>query len=271
MSNTPAFQYYPADFLSDPEVMFWDAEAVGCYWLMISYLWINGGKAELNYELIASLFRVNRKLKAEKLWKKIEKKFVLEDGYITHKRIFKEMQKQQQSRLRRQEAGKKGAKSRWGNDGNANGNASTKPMAKNSPSSSSSTSTSVNTTTTTMLEQIFKLWNSFAKKKSSNAETATVMQITRTLTTASIGVSFEMFMQALENYKAACQHPHSQAQHCNLYKFALSRYEKFLPGAFDIDNYDKSKFGSKNNGKSNKNKRPNLSEQFDSKELISTT
>lgn len=140
--STPAFQYYPADLISDPKVMFWDMEAVGCYWQLITYLWLNGGKFEFNLENLAVLFRVKRKLKAEKLWLKISNKFVLEDGIVTHKRVMKEMQKQSESRVRRIEAGKKGADIRWRNDSNANGNAIGLPMAKNSPSTSNSNSTS---------------------------------------------------------------------------------------------------------------------------------
>lgn len=141
--NSPAFQYYPADLLSDPEVMFWDMEAIGCYWQLITYLWLNGGKFEFNLENLCKLFRVNRKKTAEKLWKKIEKKFVFQNGIVTHKRVIKEMQKQTESRLKRQEAGKKGAESRWGNDSNANSNAIEKNMAKHGSSTSTSTSTSV--------------------------------------------------------------------------------------------------------------------------------
>jgi uncharacterized protein YdaU (DUF1376 family) len=140
MANTPAFQYYPADLLSDPEVMFWDMESVGCYWQMITFLWLNGGKFEYNVGNLCKLFRKNHKKTAEKLWKKIEKKFSVENGIVTHKRVLKEMQKQEESRLRRSAAGRVGAKNKW----NPDGNAIPKDMAKNGSSTSSSTSTSVN-------------------------------------------------------------------------------------------------------------------------------
>ncbi len=144
MANTPAFQYYPADLLSDPEVMFWNMEAVGCYWQMITYLWLNGGKFEYNLENLCKLFRVNHKKTARKLWEKISKKFIIENGQITHKRILKEMQKQAASRLRRSEAGKKGMDSRWKSDNNVNNNVIKKTITNDNPSSSTSTSTSVN-------------------------------------------------------------------------------------------------------------------------------
>lgn len=142
--NSPAFQYYPADLISDPKVMFWDMERVGCYWQMVTYLWLNGGKAELNSVDFCILFRVKRKLRAQKLWDNIKHKFDIQDGIITHKRVAKEMQKQQESRVRRQKAGRKGAEKRWQSQENANGKAIKKDMAKNGPSSSTSTSTSVN-------------------------------------------------------------------------------------------------------------------------------
>ena len=139
MANTPAFQYYPADLMSDPEVMFWDMEAMGCYWQMITYLWLNGGKFEYNIENLCKLFRKNHKKTAEKYWKKIEKKFELKDGVVTHKRVLKEMQKQAESRLRRQEAGRRGGLQKAENCSNATENT----VAKLSPSSLPSSSTSV--------------------------------------------------------------------------------------------------------------------------------
>lgn len=138
--NTPAFQYYPADLISDPEVMFWDMEAVGAYWQMITYLWLNGGEFEFKPDNLKVLFRVNRKLSASKLWEKIKNKFVLSDGIVTHKRVSAEINKQRSSRLKRSAAGQKGAETRWNTDGNANGNAIKKTMAKNSSSSSTSSS-----------------------------------------------------------------------------------------------------------------------------------
>lgn len=134
MSNPPAFQYYPADLLSDPEVMFWDMLAIGCYWQMITFLWLNDGQFEYNIDNLRKLFRVNQRKIAKKYWKTIESKFILENGIVTHKRILKEMQKQAESRLKRQEAGRIGAEKRWNPDSNATADAISKPMAKNSSS-----------------------------------------------------------------------------------------------------------------------------------------
>ena len=134
--NTPAFQYYPADLISDPDVMFWDMELLGCYWQMITYLWLNGGKFEFNVDKMRVLFSFKRNLRAVKSWNKIKEKFVLKDGYVSHKRVTEEIKKQSESRLKRKAAGVKGAGVRWKGDSNANGNAIPEPMPENGSSSS---------------------------------------------------------------------------------------------------------------------------------------
>jgi uncharacterized protein YdaU (DUF1376 family) len=142
--NAPAFQYYPSDLLSDPEVMFWDMEQIGCYWQMITFLWLNGGKFVFNEENMRRLFRVNKKITAVKLWNKIKNKFVLKDGIVTHKRVLKEMQKQEAARVKRSNAGKKGMESRWGKDNKVNNNVNGLLITKNNSSTSTSTSSSNN-------------------------------------------------------------------------------------------------------------------------------
>ncbi len=138
MGNTPAFQYYPADLIADPELLTWDMETIGCYWMMISYLWINSGKIEKNPENLCKIFRKNHKKIAEKFWKNIEKKFELKEGFITHKRVTKEMQRQADNKLRRQNAGQKGGLAKAQNRSNAK----TPTVAKRSPSSSTTPSPS---------------------------------------------------------------------------------------------------------------------------------
>ena len=38
--DSPAFQFYPRDFLSDAKVAAMTNEQVGCYWKLICYCWI---------------------------------------------------------------------------------------------------------------------------------------------------------------------------------------------------------------------------------------
>ena len=148
MANSPAFQYYPADLISDPEVMFWDMEMLGAYWQMITFLWLNDGKFEFTLEKIRKIFRKKTEKTAKRLWKKIEKKFLVEDGIVTHRRVTKEMQRQAEYKLKRSKAGKKGMESRWHDDNKCYDFVITNGITKNnSSSSSSSSSSSINNNT----------------------------------------------------------------------------------------------------------------------------
>lgn len=149
MSNTPAFQYYPADMATDTEVMFWSMEQMGCYHAMIDYLWLNSGKIDGNSSdfpaKLCRIFRVSHRKKAQKLWENISKKFQKTNGIITHRRITKEMQRQADTRLTRQKAGKKGMENRWHGDNPAITEPITKPITKNNPSTPTSFSSSTTT------------------------------------------------------------------------------------------------------------------------------
>jgi uncharacterized protein YdaU (DUF1376 family) len=272
--NSPAFQYYPADLLSDPEVMLWDMESVGCYWQMISYLWINGGKVEVNSDFFCKLFRVNRKKTAEKLWNKIKGKFVIDNGIAMHKRVLKEMQRQEESRLRRQEAGKKGAKSRWHSHENENGNAKVLPLAKNGYSSSTSTSlsntidNSINPSqnskmampslTTEQFEfshnqdkyiqELIKTWNKASKKKVTESDIESLAsEITRILN----HLRFGEIIEAVKNYGDARKIKNTMAGDFKCATFLRDflnpeKTGKYRSAYFDIDNYDPEKWKTNN-------------------------
>jgi len=137
MKNAPSFQFYPADLISDPDLLDWDMEMIGLYWWIICYLWVNGGLIESKPSIIQSLTRRKRIDKAMLIWNKIKFKFTIKDGYISHKRVTKEMQKQEAYRLKKINAGKVGADKRWHNQDSANDS----PIANDSSSSPTSSST----------------------------------------------------------------------------------------------------------------------------------
>ncbi len=140
--NGPAFQYYPADLLNDVDVMFWSADEVGCYWLLISHMWINNGSFPENFSKLSKIFRKKSLKTTKNIWQTIRKKFQVfeKDGenFIRHKRVDKMMEVQAKKRLERSESGKKGADKRW----HSHSLAITPAIAKNSSSSSSSSSSS---------------------------------------------------------------------------------------------------------------------------------
>ena len=147
MKNTPAFQFYPNDILADPDMILWNMQALGAYWKLICYLWVSGGRCEFDIKVMTKLFNVRDPKRADKMWQRVREKFTVADGVITHEGLLKQMQVQVESRLRRQQAGIKGAQSRWGDDSNA----IDLPMAKNGSSSSTSTSTPTATSTSSSI------------------------------------------------------------------------------------------------------------------------
>lgn len=113
MSKSPAFQYYPLDFLGDRNTLVMSAEEIGAYWLLISSCWIEGDLPN-DIEDLAGIARmpVDR---FQKSWeKRISRCFVqLENGQWVHPRLEEERAKQEEWAQRNSENGKKGAEKRW--------------------------------------------------------------------------------------------------------------------------------------------------------------
>ncbi len=146
MSNkSPAFQFYPADFLSGSKVILMSNEAVGCYIKLICHGWLEGAiPSDIN--AIARLCFCHSE-KMATLWEEIKPCYTTHPKDATkliHPRLEKERKKQGENKKKLTSAGKRGAKARWQSHTDRKETA----LAKNgsSTSSSSSTSTSVKKT-----------------------------------------------------------------------------------------------------------------------------
>ncbi len=138
-NKSPAFQFYPADFLSDSKVILMSNEAVGCYIKLICHGWLEGSIPS-DTEGIAKLCFCHSE-KMATLWEEIKPCYIThpkDPTKLIHPRLEKERKKQDKNRKDRVSAGKKGAKVRWEPDSKAKD----LPLAKNSSSSSTSTSSS---------------------------------------------------------------------------------------------------------------------------------
>lgn len=146
--KSPAFQFYAADFIADENVVVMSNEEVGCYIKLMCYCWREGS-------IPSDLTKMGRMcgvdgLAMAQLWPAIQNCFssaTNETGRLVHPRLEEERKKQNEFRAERSEAGKHGAKSRWGNKKHLkakpsknNGSATVLPMAKDGSSSSSSSS-----------------------------------------------------------------------------------------------------------------------------------
>jgi len=60
LNPSPAFQYYPKDFLSSRKVTVMSAEQVGAYWLICSHAWLSTPPGTLpdDDQLLARLARL---------------------------------------------------------------------------------------------------------------------------------------------------------------------------------------------------------------------
>lgn len=131
-SKSPAFQFYPKDWLSDPDVASWGLAERGAFITLLCYIWENDGiKNDENY--IKRLLGNPRNF--PKLYSKVKNKFYFDGEMIHHPRLMKEREKQRQNKVSRQKNGKLGAEIRWQNH--------SKAIAKNSTASSSSTATAI--------------------------------------------------------------------------------------------------------------------------------
>ena len=143
--RSPAFQFYPAEFLADANVVMMSNRELGCYIKLMCFCW-REGSIPSDVSKLAKLCGEDGSAMAD-LWIAIGSCFdsaINDPSKLVHHRLEKERQKQEEHRKERAESGLKGAKSRWNNhlkkDSSANGSAIEQPMANDGSSSSSSSS-----------------------------------------------------------------------------------------------------------------------------------
>ncbi len=136
--KSPAFQFYPSDFLSDENVVLMSNAEVGCYIKLLCFCW-KQGSIPADVPRIAKLCNEPPE-KMAGMWSSIEPCFRNgQPNRLIHPRLDVERKKQQRFSKERSESGKRGAEKRWKNN-QKDGSAIKQPLAKNGFSSSSSTS-----------------------------------------------------------------------------------------------------------------------------------
>ncbi len=148
MNKSPAFQWYPKDYLTDVNVEMMTLTEEGAYRRLMDYEWLSESLPN-DHEKLARLCRVSLE-QFEEMWPAIAPCFKITPEKITHSRLAKERRKQKSFKKTKSDAGKRGAKARWGKD--KNGSAINSPMAKDSspsPSPSPSPSSTANNRDTT--------------------------------------------------------------------------------------------------------------------------
>ena len=109
----PCFPFFPADLLSDSNVILMSLEELGAYILLMSTCWIEGSLPS-DIKSLASLARMPEK-RFQSSWKnRLSVCFVLDQkkNVFRHPRLTQELQKQRAFRKQKSEAGKASARKR---------------------------------------------------------------------------------------------------------------------------------------------------------------
>jgi uncharacterized protein YdaU (DUF1376 family) len=130
--KSPAFQFYPKDFLCDEHVRLMSLAERGVYITLLCVCWLEGSLPN-DLKKLAVISGCHGSL-LSRIWNvNLKFTFYLDEatGRLRHKRLDLERQKQESFSQIKARAGKAGAEARW------NGTAIVLPMANDSSSSSS--------------------------------------------------------------------------------------------------------------------------------------
>jgi len=87
--NTPAFQFYPSDFMGG--VAFLNEEETGAYIKLLCCLWIQGNCVPDNLDKLSRASSIPLPV-LERVWPSIQDKFVIQSGNVTHARFARMME-----------------------------------------------------------------------------------------------------------------------------------------------------------------------------------
>ncbi len=134
--KSPAFQFYPSDFLADAKQVSMSTSAVGCYWRLICHCWIEGSLPDDDHVL--RMLSAYRGRLWNTIWPQLVVCFERRDGRLIHPRLERDRLKQAENRAKRQRAGRKGGLEKASKRLALLQQSPSKPIVKSSSSSSSS-------------------------------------------------------------------------------------------------------------------------------------
>lgn len=96
---------------------------------------------------------------------------------------------------------------------------------------------------TDIVKELIGEWNKFAKNKAKESECFALERELSTVFGQMPELGKDEILSAVKNYKKALSIPNTQAHpHTLLQWLRRGHYKNYLPGYFNIDNYDKTKF-----------------------------
>ena len=112
--QAPAFQFYANDWISDPSRMAMTLEQQGIQILLYSHCW-RAIKLPYDYKILAKYCGTTPSV-IKKAWPNMKHLFHKRSGYIYCLQAEEERHRQAEYRMKKQNAGKKGAEIRWAKD-----------------------------------------------------------------------------------------------------------------------------------------------------------
>jgi len=108
-AKSPAFQFYPKDFISSSKVQRMTLDEIGAYALLLSHCWLDDG-LPTNVDQMARLVKTSAS-KFRRMWEgPLSECFVEKNGRLINVRLDEERRKQADYRRRAAEWGKKGGR-----------------------------------------------------------------------------------------------------------------------------------------------------------------
>ena len=212
-------QTFCSDILGDSDLGVLSTKAFGAYWLLILHLWVSGGKMRHNInELQIRMHCVSRE-EARILWRQLRRFFVVTKEEVQSEFVNDEMQRLAAYRLSKGGDG----------SGGSGGGSERKPVTSNQDISIS-------------ISVVLKLWDLISSKKPEKIEEAAIAKLLKNPNSAISRLNAEEIKATLANFGKARRLKHSRAWNFSLYNFLHHGFEKYVPGAFDLDNFNKDNF-----------------------------
>ena len=170
LERSPAFQFYPSDFLADSHVIAMRLPERGAYITLLCLCWIDGS-LPVEMPALARLCLVSP-ASFERLWPALEPCFKVVDGRLVQPRIERERQKQETWRALKIDAGQKGGLAKASNARKSGKQKASRGLAKASPPSSSSSSSSTSVVLSSKeheRERFDAFWRVYPKKVGKDA------------------------------------------------------------------------------------------------------
>ena len=228
----PAFQIYASDILGDTDLRLMSAEEIGCFFLLLLNLWVNGGTLPHNIAQLQQIMHLKSHKKTKTVLIRLQNQFDFQRKTLRSAYIDQQLQKQAAYRLKQEKS------AHATNRKLHRGETVTVSFDERFPIPIPYSLSEINTTIT----EVVLLWNQFSSKKPNHAQLGALERFFKGPLSPLLRLKSEDLRAAVDNFRQARQVKNSRSFNWNIYNFFSRALDKYLPGAFDIDHYQPENF-----------------------------